>query len=410
MSFKPKFWIQISLINLLIISVLGLLMRYKIGFDFPYLNQRNILHAHSHFAFAGWITHSIYILLLQYIASEVPSFKFKTYRILLLINLFCAYGMLISFFFTGYSSISIVLSSLSIFNNAFLIFFLFKDFNQIQKSETPIPWFKAGLVFNLVSSLGTFYLAYMMSSRNFNENLYLASVYFYLHFQYNGFFIFSCMGFALNSLKLFIPSFQNNRMIFILFFSACIPAYFLSTLWTKLPQWLYLFIVLAAISQLLAWFMLIKQIHKANKSGNQLSKFSRFLLLFVAIAFTIKLFLQLGSTIPEISKLAFGFRPVVIAYLHLVLLAIVSVFLLSQFYLLQLINPNKQNKTALMIILFGIFMNEVVLGIQGIASFSYLPIPYIHHALLIIALIIFFGLCFLNFNHTKYRELKKGIQ
>ncbi|MEI6020769.1 MAG: hypothetical protein WCR21_06535 [Bacteroidota bacterium] len=377
-------------------------MRYKIGFDFPYLDQKNILHAHSHFAFSGWIAHSIYVLMLQFIANKQANFKFKTYKIPLLINLFCAYGMLISFFFTGYSSLSILLSSITIFNNAFFTYFLFRDFKLMQKSEASIPWFKAGLCFNLLSSLGTFYLAYTMSTRHFNQDLYLASVYFYLHFQYNGFFIFSCMGFALHTLKLFIPSFQNQKIIFILFFSACIPAYFLSTLWTKLPLWLYILTVLAAITQVLAWYLLVKQIHKAHKNGNQLSKFSKFMLLFVAIAFTIKLMLQLGSTIPEISKLAFGFRPVVIAYLHLVLLAIISVFLLSQFYILQLISPNKRNKTALMVILFGIFMNEVVLGLQGVASFSNLPILYINQVLLIIGLVIFIGLISLNFYQTKY--------
>ena len=46
-------WIKISLFSLLVVALLGVLMRYKIAFELPYLAQKNIQHAHSHFAFAG---------------------------------------------------------------------------------------------------------------------------------------------------------------------------------------------------------------------------------------------------------------------------------------------------------------------------------------------------------------------
>lgn len=52
MNFNPKFWLRFSVINLLIVALLGTLMRYKIGFEFPFFNQKNIQHSHSHFAFA----------------------------------------------------------------------------------------------------------------------------------------------------------------------------------------------------------------------------------------------------------------------------------------------------------------------------------------------------------------------
>ena len=43
MNFNSKFWLKFSLINLLIVALLGLLMRYKIGFEFPYFNQKSPL-------------------------------------------------------------------------------------------------------------------------------------------------------------------------------------------------------------------------------------------------------------------------------------------------------------------------------------------------------------------------------
>lgn len=55
-EFKTAFWVRLSLINLLLVALMGILMRYKIGFEFPLFNQKNIQHAHSHFAFTGWIS------------------------------------------------------------------------------------------------------------------------------------------------------------------------------------------------------------------------------------------------------------------------------------------------------------------------------------------------------------------
>ena len=44
-------WLHISILNLSIVALLGVIMRYKIGFEFPYFDQKHIHHSHSHFAF-----------------------------------------------------------------------------------------------------------------------------------------------------------------------------------------------------------------------------------------------------------------------------------------------------------------------------------------------------------------------
>lgn len=399
--FNARFWIKFSIINLLIVALLGLLMRYKIAFDFPYLTQKNIQHAHSHFAFSGWITHSIYVLIIYFITNRVAQSNLKKYLRLLTINLACSYGMLISFFITGYSFMSIGLSTLTIINNCFFAYYFFNDFKKLENYHPSVIWFKSAIWFNLFSSLGTFYLAYMMASRNFNEHWYLASVYFYLHFQYNGFFSFSCIGLTINKLPVYLPTYRYNKIIFILFFSSCIPAYFLSILWANLPIWLYIIVVMSAFTQIAAWYILAKDIRIALKEGNSLPSFAKFMFLFVGLAVSAKLLLQLGSTIPEVSKLAFGFRPVVIAYLHLVLLAVISVFLLAYFFTRDLIQTTKKTIISLGIFLIGVFLNEVVLAAQGIASFSYIPIKYINETLFIVAVILVIGAFMLVISQRK---------
>lgn len=401
MKWEANSWIRISLINLVIIAALGVLMRYKIGFDFPFLTQKNILHAHSHFAFSGWITHSIYVIIIYFVINKIKSIHSKQYKIILITNLICSYGMLLSFFFTGYSFVSIALSTLTIINSCFLTYYLFKDFRKIEVSHPSVPWFKAAMCFNLISCLGTFYLAYMMASRNFNEHWYLASVYFYLHFQYNGFFTFACFGLAIYKLPKYLPNYVYNKWIFYLFLGSCIFAFFLSILWAKIPIWLYIIVLLAAIVQIIAWSLFIKDITKALKGNNYLSRFSKFIFTFVALAFTIKLLLQLGSTHPQLSKLAFGFRPVVIAYLHLVLLAVISIFLIGYFYTNGLINITKKTTKAVYVFMVGVFLNELILAIQGIASFGYFPIKYINEMLFVVSLILLLGSILIIYSQRK---------
>ncbi len=95
---------------------------------------------------------------------------------------------------------------------------------------------------------------------------------------------------------------------------------------------------------------------------------------------SVKLLLQLGSVFPEISKLAFGFRPIVIAYLHLVLLAIISLYILIELALRRHI----AQKFDPAIYGFAIFimLNELILGVQGVASFWYLPVAKANELLL----------------------------
>ena len=393
MKLDIKFWLKLSLINLCIVAFLGVVMRYKIGFEFPYFNQKNILHSHSHFAFSGWITHTLMTLMVYYLQDKIANFQLHKYKTILIANLICSYGMLIFFVLHGYAMISIFFSTASIFASYAFGYFYIKDLKKLDSDLAAINWFKAAAVFNIISSFGTFYLAYMMASKNVIQDLYLSSIYYFLHFQYNGWFFFACMGlfFAFLNLKKSDHPFYNTS--FKLFTIACVPAYFLSVLWLKIPIWLYALTALAAIVQVFAWFkLLIIFIRKQKDFINNSTPLLRYILVFVCVALSIKFILQLGSTAPFLSQLAFGFRPIVIAYLHLVLLAVISLFLLYYIYANHLIPIDKNIKIGLLLFTIGVFLNELVLALQGVAAFSYTLIPYVNELLFAVALLLLFGI------------------
>lgn len=402
MVLNTKFWLKISLLNLCIVAILGVMMRYKIGFEFPYLDQKHLQHSHSHFAFAGWLGHTLMVLMVHFLQIKIIDFKSNKYKAIIIANLICSYGMLVSFIIEGYGLVSIVLSTASILVSYVFGYRFIKDLKLLDDDLLAKSWFKAAIFFNIISSLGTFYLAYMMASKNVVQDWYLSSIYYYLHFQYNGWFFFACMGLAFGFLNLrkFDNSFYETS--FKLFAIACVPAYFLSTLWLDLPLWIYIITVIAAIIQVFAWFKLLAVLLKTKR--NVLENYSpllRYILLFVSFALSIKLLLQLGSTIPFVSDLAFGFRPIVIAYLHLVLLAIITLFILFYIYANHLVFISKKIKYGILLFSVGVLLNEIVLAIQGLASLSYTTIPYVNEILFGIAIILFIGIGFISYFSIK---------
>lgn len=405
MKLNIKFWLKFSLINLCIVASLGVLMRYKIGFEFPYFNQKNILHSHSHFAFAGWITHTLMTLMVYYLQDKIGVLDTNKYKKIIIANLICSYGMLVFFIIQGYGMFSIFFSTASILVSYAFGYYYLKDLKKIDTDLAAINWFRAAVIFNIISSFGTFYLAYMMASKNVIQDLYLSSIYYFLHFQYNGWFFFGCIGLLFGFLNLKKSDHSFFEISFKLFAFACIPAYFLSILWLKVPVWIYIITAFAATIQVFAWFKLLFILIKTQKEFiNNFAPLLRYILCFVALALSIKFILQLGSTIPVLSQMAFGFRPIVIAYLHLVLLAVISLFLLFYIYAKHFIILNSKIKIGLIIFSLGVFFNELVLAVQGIASFSYTMIPYVNEILFGVALLLLLGIgltAYYSFKKTK---------
>lgn len=392
-------WLQVSFLNLLIVSLLGVTLRYKIAFSLPFLDQKYLLHGHSHFAFAGWITQVLMVLLVQHISKYKGAEVYKNYRGLLLSNSITAYGMLIFFPLQGYGVGSIIFSTLSIFVSYFFAIRYWKDLNTLTDKSTSQYWFKAALLFSVISSIGAFSLAFMMATKTMHQTWYLAAVYFFLHFQYNGWFFFAGMGLLTATIEKVIFNAKQLKVIFWLFSLACVPAYFLSALWMPIPFFIYCIVIAAAIAQFIGWVLLVKLMLTCKPVIKTLfHEKGRLLLLLAGIALTIKLLLQLGSTHPALSQLAFGFRPIVIGYLHLVLLGVITIFILGYIISMDLIATGKYFMTGIWIFISGIIINEILLMLQGTLGLSYVNVPFINEFLLVAAIIMFSGILLFNIN------------
>ena len=398
---QRSFWLKFSVFNFLIVALLGVTMRYKILYSMPFLDQKHLQEAHSHFAFYGWITNVIYVLILNYMHKINAQIDLKKYEKLIVVNLIASFTMLGAFLYGGYFWASIAGSTVALLCSFVFFFFFVRDAKKIQDFSK--FWFLAGLFFAVISSVGVFNLGYMMMSKTATQDLYLASEYYYLHFQYNGFFIFSCIGFLLFSMKQAGSgiSEKQNKLIFWLLFVGCVIGYGLSVLWMKMPVSIFAAIVVATIMQTIGAVLLFVFIKK--NWTNLVLKWSpmhRFVLLYAGFAFAVKIALQLGSTIPALNQFAFGFRNVVIAYLHLVLLMCIATFLINQILATQYFTITNKLLMGFKLLLLGIFLNELILGLMGVFSIKYISIPFANEMLLGVSVLMFASI-FWIFLHLK---------
>jgi hypothetical protein len=370
------------------VAVVGVIIRSKIIFPLEFIQQKNFLHGHSHFAFSGWVSASIMTAMM---AIVYPSGPGKRMVQLFLLQMFASYGMLLMFPLMGYKLPSIFFSTLTIVNSFLFCFYIWKPLSVLPRAVS--VWFRTALICNLVSALGTFVLAYLMVMGSHSQELTIGSLYFFLHFQYNGWFFFSCAGLFFYLLyNAGVPWPKAATMtIWRLLAISVIPAYFLSALWMELPGWMYGLAIFAAMIQLPAAYMFIKELYQ-NKVLTGLRPMARYCLVLSLIAVSVKFILQALSCIHSLSIYAFGYRSLVIAFLHLVLLGFVSLFIIGYFLQTELLPQNRGMKKGLLVFGSGIILNEAVLMIQGLSAIGYIAIPHTNELLWGIALILLSGI------------------
>ncbi len=400
-------WTRFALFNFILLATVGILLRYKILFALPFVEQKHLLHAHSHFAFSGWVSLALYIAIIYILQPSEK--KLRQFEWVLVAQQMSSFGMLFTFPFTGYDTGSIAFSTASIFVSYAFAWLAIKEIIGSNLKSIIRKFLITGLACNVISSAGTFLLAYLMVTRNLQQDLYFGSVYFYLHFQYNGWFLFTIAGMFLSTVQQWIKSTDDKQLhrFFWLLLISLIPAWFLSLMWMRIPSWMYMLAVAAAFIQLPALWYLIRFITNNKKAfSNQLTTVAKWFWIIAGSAFALKIIMQGLSAIPQLNTYAFGLRAIVIGFLHLVLLCFVSVFLIGWFFKEQLLAlPNRKATAAAWLFAAGVVFNEVLLMLQGVTAMLSEAFAGVNYFLLLAAVIIFSALLGLFvFQKTKLQQ------
>lgn len=355
-------WMLLSLLNFLLVAFIGMLLRYKVAFSLPAVNYKYLLHAHSHFAFSGWITTALFTALV-YILSRSGVAIGRVYNYMFWLLQVSGFGMLLSFPFQGYGAVSIFFSALGMVFSWWFAWRYYKDMQGSTLRPLVRKWIAAALLFYVLSGVGPVLLGYCMS-HHLGQVFYFNSVYFFLHFQYNGWFSFALAALFFHIVVKQAPAWEGNRgrWLFRLLAMTCIPAYCLSVLWMSPPQWVVAVAAWAAVVQGFALLIFISLIWRCRHRWPGLSGESKWLWRLSGLAWVIKIALQGLTVIPAAGHFAFGFRPVIIAYLHLIMLVFASLFLVGFFLQVKLLHSRTGlGKYGLIVFTTGVLLNEIFL-------------------------------------------------
>ncbi|MEJ7830650.1 MAG: hypothetical protein WKF91_20740 [Segetibacter sp.] len=373
-------WYVIALFNLVILALLGLTLRYKINFPLPFIKQENLLHAHSHFAFNGWISFLLQVLVVDeftYDYKKTPRFWNRFFIASTIVN----YAMIVSFAWVGYAGTSIVLSTVALWLSYAFAYKIYKALPEVESKKISTRFVKGALFFLLLSSLGPYALAIIIATKSGGPYWSHNALYFFLHFQYNGWFTFAVLAFLVKKLETSTAfNVRHAHMLFLLLAVTCIPSYLFTSLWHHRPISVTVVIIITAILQTAALYFLWKLLQKNMKNiYTNLPLICRWLYSLAISAFILKVLLQFFSVHPQLALVAFGFRPIIIGYLHLIFLAFISMYLISFLADKKVVNLDYRiTSVGLITFAAGIIINEVLLAIQGFASISYLFLPQLN--------------------------------
>jgi hypothetical protein len=366
-------WIQLTIFYFLLTAVSGVLMRSSALLSWPSFDYSHFLHAHSHLALLGWVYMALFLLFLEWFTNESEVNRLQLKWLYGLTQL-TVMGIFISFSLQGYAFFSILFSTLQILLSYWFVGWAWKQLNRKSNGnrlrQASHLFVKGSLVCLVVSSAGPWMLAYLSANDLKEIPLYDAAIYFYLHFQYNGWFTLGLFGILLRILEKRQINVSNKtiKLVFRLYVGSLLPAFLLSVLWLQPGIGWTILAVIAAIVQWLSIILYVNVLIRLRSSLKRVFEGWARLLLILAMAIAgVKATLELGSALPALTALIYNSRSVVIGYLHLTLLGFVSLLCLALFLHLGWLNGRSRwSQIGLAIFLLGFGMNELVLFLEGL--------------------------------------------
>lgn len=403
--------IQWAFLYFIITILLGLSLRVSYIAD-VFFNIRHVTHSHSHIGLLGWIYTILSSLICQYFLRETDR---KPYFILFLCTQFCILGMLFSFPFGGYFLYSIIFSSLFIICTYwFSIFFLkrSKKYNFIRfsisksvdvENDKPLSlkFVHWGIYFLILSSIGIWLLPVAIVKAGKGSDWYNSALYFFLHFQYNGWFLAVLFGLLVGEIE--HKSLLNSKRL-----KGALYNFVIGTIGSVTLSWVGFFNepILYIIGNI-SGFLLLASIFKLYRAYMQLEKPAFLMQMFLLLCMLKTIFMFLGS-FPWIAEVVLPNREFVISYLHFTFLGVIG------FGVLHFLEKNLHIHFpywSLSLYTTAFVGSEILIAYKGIAILCELFVPDNYYLLLIVFSSLFFIAvgywCYIIFRKVRNKSIEK---
>lgn len=350
----------VALVFLAVTAVLGFILRHAAVRPLEGVHYNQWLHAHSHVAFLGWVFNAFFAAALRHF---VPGGRVAGFAWLWWLMQVAVVGMLVAFPLQGYAPASIAFSSIHLLAAAVFAVRLWARNRAGNPAGFHLKW---ALFFMLLSGVGPLALGPVIAFGLRETPVYNLAIYFYLHFQYNGWFLFFLQALVLQRAHEagVSPNALEARKAGWLLAAGCFLTYAQSTFWLSPPVVVHAVGFFGALLQLIGLYLLAVSL--AGWSGMALRS-TRWLWRLAACALALKFVLQFVGTHHAFEEALLN-RSLVVAFLHLVFLGVVTPALLAWGREECLLRGGLRHGCALMLFLLGAVLTEMLLVLPSALS------------------------------------------
>ncbi|WP_047153609.1 hypothetical protein [Aneurinibacillus tyrosinisolvens] len=369
-----------SMLYLVLICGAGVLLRWKLITPiFPGIEFTPLLHAHSHVAFLGWVYFILIAFFYEYLMDEKCK-QSKVTRLLYVLLHISVIGMFIAFSLQGYALYSIIFSTIhGLLSYVFALQYWRYRAKAADQPPAQTLLFHSAVFYMFLSSFGPWGVAASMAMGYKQTKIPDLFIYFYLHFQYNGWFTLAIMAIGYWLLEKYRVSVNPAlaRWQASLAVLAVLPTYIGSVLWFPHGRLLDVIGIIGGVLYLASVLLYVRIFYPllANKT---LLPGVRFLFAFSSLSLLAKALMEASGEIPGIAASIYSNHEVIIGYLHLTLLGFVTSFLLALLYhnySMSADNPRKAISQHLVLYAIGTFGMVFLLFLLGLGQWASLSLP-----------------------------------
>lgn len=351
------------------VALLGVVMRIFPILSVPF-TYSNLLHAHSHVAFQGWVYLSFFYIITTTFISRQDIIK-NGYKLQFLLTTTVIVGILISFIYQGYGFFSILFSTLFQLMSYWFVARFFIDVKKntlLNQHSLPVKYIKTGLMLYVLSTLAPWAIGIISAKGLAGSELYHSTIYFFLHFQFNGYFTFAALGILIYHLDNHgkITHTKHFNIFFYLLTASVVPAYFLMLLGMTFRNNILIYASIASIMQLIALvYFAIAILPNIKPFFKQNTRLTKTLILIFVFSFFVKTLLQSISVLTIFQNIAFGNRYIIMSFIHLTLIGFITFSLLVFFKLTNIFKNTTAIKYSLWLIIVGFVFSELFITLHG---------------------------------------------
>ncbi|TRX38916.1 hypothetical protein FNW52_02400 [Flavobacterium sp. ZT3R18] len=390
-----KSWILVCFVNFFIASLMGLLLRWMYVAPIEGVNFQFLMHGHSHVAMLGWVYLMLYCLIFYFFIPKEAEQK-PIYNRLFWVTELAVVGMMIDFPAQGYAFASILSSTLHIFCSYYFCYLIWKDAKPSTFPEKRM--LRTALFFMVFSTLGVWCLGPAVGLMGKGSAFYQIAIQFFLHFQFNGWFVFAVLALFFKQSKIEIDE-KKFRLFYRLFVASTFLTLALPVSWSLSSPVFYWINVVGVVLQLSSAVLFIQMIRPQFKAFfSNLQSIEKIVYRFALFSLALKIIIQLVVLVPELAQVSHHIRNFVIGYIHLTMLGIITGFLFG--FALQNDFINTKNiflKWGIKIFLLGFVATEILLFLQGLyLLFEKGEFPNYYQNLFIASIALPLGLLFIT--------------